>query len=155
MRPGRYGERVIAVEPGGAEYIPESERHGSPLRLFWTWSSPNWEFATMFLGVLPVAVFGGGFWPTAVAVVVGSAAGAAVLGLLSTWGPAMGVPQLIHSRGAFGYRGNFLPAGLNALSAGIGWFAVNSLSGTFALSTLTHLRLDLALVIVTVVQVTA
>ena len=155
VRPGRYGERVIAVEPGGAEYIPEPERHGSPRRLFWTWGSPNLEFATIFLGVIPVAVFGGGFWPTVAATLVGSAAGAAILGLLSTWGPAFGVPQLVHSRGAFGYRGNFLPAGLNALSSGIGWFAVNSLSGTFAFSTLTHLPTDTSLVIVIGVQVTA
>ena len=40
---------------------------------------------------------------------------AASVGILSTWGPRFGVPQLVQSRGAFGYLGNFLPAGLNAL----------------------------------------
>jgi hypothetical protein len=58
VREGTYGERVVAVEPGGAEFIPLHERHGKPLQLFWTWSSPNMEFATVFVGVLAVA--GGG-----------------------------------------------------------------------------------------------
>ncbi|MBV8931159.1 MAG: cytosine permease, partial [Kutzneria sp.] len=51
-RPGAYGERVVAVEPGGVERIPEIERRGSPVELFWTWASPNLEFATVFIGVL-------------------------------------------------------------------------------------------------------
>ncbi|MBV9170316.1 MAG: cytosine permease, partial [Chloroflexi bacterium] len=61
VREGDYGDRVMTVEPGGVEYIRLAERHGTPLRLFWTWNSPNWEFATMFLGVIPITVFGGGF----------------------------------------------------------------------------------------------
>jgi nucleobase:cation symporter-1, NCS1 family len=51
------------------------------------------------------------------------------------------------------YWGNVLPAGLNAVTAGIGWFAVNSVSCTFALSALTGMPKLLALVIVVVVQV--
>jgi nucleobase:cation symporter-1, NCS1 family len=61
VREGVYGDRVVAVEPGGIELIPEQERHGRPLDLFWTWVSPNLEFATVFVGVIPVAFFGGGF----------------------------------------------------------------------------------------------
>src|SRR5262249_319936 len=102
VREGDYGDRVMAVEPGGVEFIALSERHGTPRQLFWTWNSPNWEFATMFLGVIPITVFGGGFWPTVLAVFVGSALGAAAVGVLSTWGPRFGVPQLVQSRGAFG-----------------------------------------------------
>jgi len=65
----------------------------------------------------------------------------------------MGVPQMILSRIAFGYRGNVLPAGLNAVVAGIGWFAVNSVSGALALATLTKLPDLLCLIIVVVLQV--
>src|SRR5579859_6784163 len=61
VREGEYGERVVAVEPGGVEYIPLSERHGAPLDLFWTWMSPNLEFATVFVGTLGVILFGGSF----------------------------------------------------------------------------------------------
>jgi len=62
VREGDYGDRVIAVEPGGVEYIALAERHGKPIDLFWTWLSPNLEFATVFIGCLAVAIFGAGFW---------------------------------------------------------------------------------------------
>ena len=43
---GQHGTQVIAVEPGGAEFIPLNERHGQPLQLSGpgprrTWSSPR------------------------------------------------------------------------------------------------------------------
>src|SRR5206468_715560 len=74
---------------------------------------------------------------------------------LSARGPQMGVPQMIVSRIAFGFRGNALPAGLNTLVASVGWFAVNSVSGAFALATLTRLPAWSCLVIVVAVQILA
>jgi NCS1 family nucleobase:cation symporter-1 len=153
VREGDYGEKVASVEPGGAEFIPLNERHGRPLQLFWTWTSPNFEFATVFVGVIGVAFFGLNFWQAALALVVGTAIGSVTQGLLSAQGPSHGVPQMVISRLGFGYWGNALPAGLNALTAGIGWFAVNSVSGTFALNTLTHMPKPLCLVIIVVVQI--
>ena len=153
VREGTYGEKVASVEPGGAEFIPLNERHGKPLQLFWTWTSPNFEFATVFVGVIGVAFFGLNFWQAALALLVGTALGSVTQGLLSAEGPAHGVPQMVISRLGFGYWGNALPAGLNALTAGIGWFAVNSVSGTFALNTLTHMPKPLCLVIIVVVQI--
>ncbi len=153
VREGSYGERVIAVEPGGAEFIPLAERHGRPRQLFWTWTSPNLEFATVFVGVLAVAAFGLNFWQAVAAIVIGSAAGGVTQGLLSARGPGYGVPQMVLSRLGFGYWGNVLPAGLNAVTAGIGWFAVNSVSGTFALNTLTHLPKPLCLIIIVALQI--
>jgi NCS1 nucleoside transporter family len=136
VREGEYGSKVTAVEPGGIEYIPDRERHGSPIQLFWTWMSPNMEFATVFVGVLPVAVFGGGFWPTVFGVTLGSLMGSITHGILSTMGPRFGVPQMVAGRAPFGFLGNFLPAGLSWLTASFGWFIVNSVSGAFALVTL-------------------
>ena len=135
VREGVYGERVVAVEPGGVEYIADSERHGRPLQLFWMWTSPNLEFATLYVGVLPVVLFGGGFWASAVALLLGTALGALFQGVLSVMGPRLGVAQLVASRAGFGYRGNLLPAALQAVTAGAGWVAVNSVSGAFALQT--------------------
>jgi len=153
VREGTYGEKVIAVEPGGAEFIPLNERHGHPLQLFWTWTSPNMEFATVFVGVLAVAAFGLGFWEAALAIALGSALGGITQGILSARGPQFGVPQMVLSRLGFGHWGNILPAGLNALTAGIGWFAVNSVSGALALNTLTHLPQVLCLLIIVAVQI--
>src|SRR6266480_1071448 len=153
VREGDYGESLMTVEPGGAEFIPLHERHGRPLQLFWTWTSPNLEFATVFVGVLAVAAFGLSFTQAVLAIVIGSGVGALSQGILSARGPEHGVPQMVLSRLGFGYWGNVLPAGLNALTAGIGWFAVNSVSGTFALNTLTHLPKPACLVIIVAAQV--
>jgi NCS1 family nucleobase:cation symporter-1 len=155
VRDGEYGARVAAVEPGGAEFIPEGERHGSPLQLLWTWTSPNLEFATVFVGVLAIAGFGQSFGQAVAAILVGTALGSLSHGVLSARGPRYGVPQMILSRIGFGYRGNWLPAGLNTITAGIGWFAVNSVSGALALNTLFdgHLAKWICLVIVVAVQV--
>jgi NCS1 family nucleobase:cation symporter-1 len=153
VREGRYGEKIATVEPGGAGFIPLGERHGRPLQLLWTWTSPNLEFATVFLGVLAVAAFGLTFWQAAAAIVLGSGLGAITHAVLSADGPRHGVPQMVLSRVPFGFGGNRLPAGLNTLAGGVGWFAVNSVSATFALNTLTDLPKPLCLVIVVVAQV--
>ena len=148
-----YGDKVVAVEPGGIEFIPLDERHGSPLQLLWTWASPNLEFATVFVGVIGVLFFGLSFWMATLAILVGTAGGALSHGLLSTWGPKSGRPQMVLSRTAFGFIGNLLPAGLMSVTAGIGWFAVNSVSGALALTTLTHMSKGLSLVIIVLVQI--
>jgi nucleobase:cation symporter-1, NCS1 family len=158
VREGVYGERVATVEPGGVEFISHSERHGKPIDLFWTWLSPNLEFATVFVGVLGVAVFGLSFAETFIAIVLGSALGSLTHGILSSWGPKFGVPMMVESRGAFGFLGNILPAGLNAFTGTIGWFIVNSVSGAFALQALFPLiKVDLpfavAFLIIVVAQV--
>ena len=153
LRDGVYGDKVVAVEPGGAEFIPLAERHGVPRQLFWTWVSPNLEFATIFVGVLAVGAFGLGFWGAFLGILVGTALGSLTHGLLSARGPSTGVPMMVLSRLGFGFVGNALPAGLNAVVGGIGWFAVNSVSGALALSTLTGVPTWVGLLIVAVVQI--
>ena len=143
-----YGAKVTAVEPGGAEAIPLAERHGRPIQLLWTWTSPNMEFATVFVGVICVLFFGLTFWQAVLAIALGTGLGAISHGVLSSWGPKTGQCQMVLSRRGFGFLGNFLPAGLNSLTAGIGWFAVNSVSGGLALAALTGLNKYLCLVIV-------
>ena len=156
IREGEYGERVATVEPGGVEFISHTERHGKPIDLFWTWLSPNLEFATVYVGVLGVAAFGLSFWQTALAIVLGSALGSVTHYVLSSWGPKFGVPMMVESRGAFGFLGNILPAGLNAFTGTIGWFIVNSVSGAFAIQALFQLiKVDLPFAIAFLVVVVA
>jgi NCS1 family nucleobase:cation symporter-1 len=152
VREGEYGDKIATIEPGGAGFIPLAERHGRPRQLLWTWSSPNLEFATIFVGVLAVAAFGLSFWQAVAAIVLGNGLSGLTHGVLSARGPRHGVAQMVLGRVPFGFRGNALPASLNPLSC-IGWFAVNSVSATFALNTLTGLPRPLCLIIVVVVQV--
>jgi NCS1 family nucleobase:cation symporter-1 len=153
VRGGTYGTKVIAVEPGGAEMVPPDERHGKPIQLLWTWLSPNLEFATVFLGVLATGIIGLSFTQAFFAILLGTGLGAFSHAVLSARGPQYGVPQMVLSRIAFGWRGNALPAGLNAVVAGIGWFAVNSVSGALALNSLTSLPSWLCLLVVVVAQI--
>jgi len=153
IREGTYGDRIAAIEPGGAELIPLSERHGRPLHQFWTWVSPNMEFATIFVGIIGIWFFGQSFWMAALAIVLGSALGSLSMGALAARGPLFGVPQMVLSRIGFGFLGNILPAGINSLVAGVGWFAVNSVSGAFALNALFHLNAKISLLIIVVLQI--
>ena len=152
VREGTYGAKIATIEPGGAEYIPLSERHGKPLQQFWTWVSPNMEFATIFVGVIGVWFFGQSFWMATLAVVLGTALGSLSMAALAARGPLFGVPQMVLSRIGFGWLGNILPAGINALVAGVGWFAVNSVSGAFALNALLNWNTKVCLLIIVVVQ---
>ena len=148
-----YGDKIVAVEPYGSERVADADRHGKPRQLFWTWTSPNMEFATIFVGVLAVEVFGLTFGQAVAAILLGNVLAGIAHGVLSARGPLAGVPQMVLGRLAFGYRGNILPAGLMTITSGFGWFAVNSVSASFALSSLTGASPALWLVIVVVVQV--
>ncbi|MGH3470864.1 MAG: purine-cytosine permease family protein [Nocardioidaceae bacterium] len=150
-----YGSKTVAVEPGGVEMIPTSERHGVPLNLLWTWCSPNLEFATIAVGIIGVLFFGLTFWQTVAAIVLGTALGSITHGVLSSWGPPSGLCQMVLSRTAFDRTGNALPAGLNSVVAGIGWFAVNSISGALALHALVNgLSKYICLLIIVAAQLT-
>lgn len=142
-----------AIEINDIEPIPAGERHGKPWHLFTVWSSPNLEFATVFVGALSVG-FGLTIWQGILAIVVGNALAGITHGILSTWGPQAGLPQMVLGRNAFGKWGNLVPSGLSTLVAGIGWFAVNTISGTFALEALfPGLNIYGALAIIIIAQV--
>ena len=114
-RPSGAGD--LSVETHGIAPIAEDQRYGTPRRLFTVWFAPQVNMTGVFTGALAI-VLGLGFWLGLLAMVIGTVLGSLVVGYLSTWGPRFGVPQLVQSRGAFGYLGNFLPAGLNALTPG-------------------------------------
>ncbi|MGI9005206.1 MAG: purine-cytosine permease family protein [Streptosporangiaceae bacterium] len=153
VREGVYGAKVATVEPGGAEFIPLGDRHGQPHQQFWTWVSPNMEFATIFVGIIGIWFFGQTFWSASLAVLLGTALGSLSMATLAARGPLFGVPQMVQSRIGFGFLGNILPAGINAVVAGIGWFAVNSVSGAFALNALLGWNSKLCLLIIVVLQI--
>ncbi len=152
-REGEYGDKVLALEPGGIEAIPAKDRHGKASQLFATWMSPNLEFATIYIGVLGVVAFGLSFTQAALGILIGNALGALGQYVLTKDGPKYGVPQMVIGRAAFGKLGNILPAVANAGAAGVGWFAVNSVSGAYALSDLTKMKPVPSLVIVVLVEI--
>lgn len=138
---------AATVAVGETEPIPLQERHGHARNLLWTWSSPNMQFAVILVGVISVLYFGQSLWSAVLAIILGNLLASVFHAILTSFGPSTGLPQLTLSRRAFGYLGNVLPAGLNAFLAGIGWFAVNSVIGALALSTLTGWSVYLCLMI--------
>jgi len=145
--------KATTIEINDIQPIPAAERHGKAWHLFTVWSSPNLEFATVFVGALGVLFFGLNIWQAILAVVVGNAAAALTHGYFSTFGPKAGLPQMVLGRAAFGKWGNLIPAGLSTLVAGIGWFAANTVSGSLALQALSGMPIAADLLIVIAAQI--
>ncbi len=147
-----YRDQVLEVEPTGIEFVRPEQRHGTPRQLFGLWFSANAEIATWMVGVFAVALYGTTLPGAALGLVAGNILGFALLGVLATFGPQYGVPQMVASRLAFGRYGNALPAALSFL-AGVGWFAINTVFGAYALETITRLPYGLALALMLLAQI--
>ncbi len=147
-----YKDHVLEVEPTGIERVEDAQRHGTPRHLFGVWFSANAEIATWMVGLLVTASYGTSLRSAAIGLVLGNVAGFAVLGVLGTMGPRFGVPQMVAGRLAFGRSGNVAPAALSFL-AGVGWFAINTVFGAYALQTIAGWPYLLALVVMLALQI--
>lgn len=121
-----------AVETSHIDAIPAGERHGRPRDLFPVWFSGNLSVGNAVFGALAIAV-GNSFWWAVLAVLVGNVVGGVFMALHSVQGARLGVPQLIQSRGQFGFFGALLPVFLAAFLYG-GFFVVTAVLGGQALS---------------------
>lgn len=104
--------------------IPESVRTHSVSGQFWIWTGANIAPINWVLGALGVGL-GLGLRDTLIVLVAGNLVGMALFGLFVLMGQRTGVTGMVLSRAAFGRRGNYLPAAIQALVA-IGWCAVNT-----------------------------
>ncbi|MFD8288516.1 purine-cytosine permease family protein [Streptomyces lavendulae] len=126
-------DEVFRVETHGIDPIPDAERHGGAMDLFWLWFGSNLTFTYVINGALAVA-FGLTFWQ-ATAVVVLSALSFFAISAAGLGGIRTGTATLVISRAAFGVRGNF-PAGVLNWVVSIGYTIVNTVVGTLALELL-------------------
>ena len=106
---GNLTEDVDATPAGLVEQhhigvIPESDRHGRPRDQFTLWFAANANVVNFTLGVLAI-VFGLNLFWALVAIVVGNVLGMLLTALHAWQGPRLGVPQMIQSRGQFGFYG--------------------------------------------------
>lgn len=104
------------------------------------------------VGVFITALYGTDLRSAAAGIVLGNVLGFGLLGVLALAGPAYGVPQMVASRLAFGRRANALPAALSFL-AGVGWFAINTVFGAYALETISGIGYAFALALMLALQV--
>ena len=86
-------------------------------------------------------------------IVLGNLLGYAILGVLATFGPRYGVPQMLASRLAFGKRGKRRARDALSFLAGVGWFTINTIFGAYALQTIAHISLRHLLSIMLLLQI--
>lgn len=92
-----------AFEQRGIDYIPVSERRGTPMDLFWMWMGALFNVEYVVYGALIIS-FGLSFWQAALVIVIGNLS-YLVAGVGSLQGPAAGTSVFAISRAPFGPRG--------------------------------------------------
>ena len=123
---------ISRLESSHIDAIDLGQRHGTPCDLFPVWFSGNLSIGNAIFGALAIVV-GNSFWWAVVAVLVGNLVGGTFMALHSVQGARLGVPELIQSRGQFGFLGALLPVLLAAFLYA-GFFVVTAVLGGQALS---------------------
>lgn len=144
-------DRAVHIEQRSIDWIPLSERHGTPRGLFPVWFGANVQLTTLITGAL-AAELGLSLPWALLAIVAGNLFGAVFMALHSAQGPKLGVPQMIQSRAQFGFYGAVVPIILVILMY-VGFFASSGVLAGDALSAATPLSPDAGIVGVSLVCV--
>jgi nucleobase:cation symporter-1, NCS1 family len=122
------------VEQHHIDVIPDSARHGRPRDQFTLWFAANANVVNFTLGVLAIEFGLNLFWAL-VAIVVGNVLGMLLTALHAWQGPRLGVPQMIQSRGQFGFYGaSFIL--LVSIVLDVGYLAASQVLQGFSLNLL-------------------
>ena len=130
------------VEQRGIEPVPVDKRNGTPGQLFWVWFAANISILGIPLGATLIAL-GLNLWQALFVTAIGAFGSFAVVGIISVAGRRGGAPSLALSRATFGVRGNVGPT-LVALMSRLGWETVNTVTGAFALLSLSAIIFNTA-----------
>jgi hypothetical protein len=111
----RWAEPPSPKSPSNStiDFVPLSERYGTPRRLFTIWFSCNLTLLGVAAGTLGVSQ-GLSFALAVLAIAVGSAIGSVFVAAHSAQGPTLGIPQMIQSRAQFGVLGASIPLGASS-----------------------------------------
>lgn len=117
------------LEQRGIERVPEDERTDKNVWKVGTmWCAANMVVSSLAIGVLAIPIFYLGFVDAFLTIFFINCLGAFPVAFFSTFGPKMGMRQMILSRFWFGYHGVKLIAVFNSLAC-LGWSAVNVIVG--------------------------
>ncbi|MDR6610729.1 cytosine permease [Leifsonia sp. 1010] len=123
-------DRAGRIETHGADFVPESERHGSPRSLFSVWAGSNIIYLYFVLGGLMV-ILGLNIWQSVMVVVAGNLVWIAV-GYLAISGPSSGSPSEVISRAFYGVNGNRILQIVIGWLVGVLYEAINLSVGALA-----------------------
>ncbi|MGH7776731.1 MAG: purine-cytosine permease family protein [Candidatus Dormibacterales bacterium] len=115
---------LLKVETHGIDAIPAAERRGRSRDIGLLWAGAFVNYASLLTASLLTTYYGLGVWDGFAALLLGTACGAVILGLVSNTGPRTGLPQIIFTRRVFGGAGAHAGAFLTLFLA-VGWFAVD------------------------------
>jgi nucleobase:cation symporter-1, NCS1 family len=103
-QPKHQGASVSLFEVRSIDQVPAAERHGRIRDQFTLWFALNANIFNVVLGGIVISM-GLNFVWGCVAIVLGTLVGLFLVGFHAIQGPALGVPQMIQSRGQFGFYG--------------------------------------------------
>ena len=146
---------VPRLEDKTIQPIPLNERHGKARDLFTIWFGSNIMIMTIVTGGLATTVFGLGFVPALVGIIIGNVVGGIFMALHSAQGPQLGVAQMIQTRGQFGSFGALLIVVIVVVMY-VGFFAANLVFGGEAMAAVSPgISVDAGIIIIGVVSVIA
>jgi toxin CptA len=119
-----HSEEVTHSVEDVLQPVPESARTTKVSGQFWIWAGANVAPINWILGALGIQL-GLGFRDTMTVLVVGNVIGMVGFGFFVLLGQKTGATGMLLARGAFGRRGAYLPAAIQAVVA-VGWSAVNT-----------------------------
>ena len=114
------------IETHGIDIIPESQRGGTPRRLFWIWLGGTFYVNGLVVGGL-LPFLGLNLWQSLTAILL-AAICTVGLGIFTVYGARYGTSTMVVGRATMGRRGQLLPTLLTWLGA-VGWETVVSVSG--------------------------
>ncbi len=120
----RSHEAAIVEVEDVLQPIPESARTTKLSGQFWIWAGANVAPINWILGALGIHM-GLGLRDTVTVLIAGNIIGMMGFGFFVILGQRTGATGMLLARGAFGRRGAYLPAAIQATIA-IGWSAVNT-----------------------------
>jgi nucleobase:cation symporter-1, NCS1 family len=106
-QPRQHAESLAQIEVRSIDQVPPGERHGRIRDQFTLWFGLNANIFPVVLGGVVVFV-GLDFLWACIAIVLGVVIGLVLVGFHAIQGPKLGVPQMIQSRGQFGFYGAVL-----------------------------------------------
>ncbi|KAJ2929311.1 hypothetical protein H1R20_g7783, partial [Candolleomyces eurysporus] len=144
----RYGVEDRGVQPVPVEQRIDTQYH----KLFFIFFSWNINILTFSAGTLGPVVFGLGLRDTCLAILFFNLLCCSFPAYFVTWGPKLGMRQMIVSRYSFGYYGVIVPCVFNLISM-IGYSILSAIVGGQALASVTsNLSWSVGIVAISVIS---
>ncbi|RDB27544.1 Purine-cytosine permease fcyB [Hypsizygus marmoreus] len=152
----RWTKRLLTwgVESRGIQPIPEAHRTDTQYsKIFFIWFSANCNILSFSAGTLGPVVFGLGLRDSCLCILFFNLFCVIPPAYLATWGPKLGMRQMIISRYSFGYYGVIIPCIFNLIGM-IGFSILNCILGGQALASVSNDNLSwtVGIVIIAVVS---